>query len=130
MPGAWRGLSLLIAAHVVFAPIALADDPADAAGLRLFEEKIEPVLKIECYHCHSKNAEKLKGGLLLDSRAAMLKGGDTGPAVVPHKSDDSLLIQALRHEGGLAMPPKKPKLSDAAISGLCELGEPGRAAAA
>ena len=58
----------------------------------------------------------MKGGLRLDSRAAMLQGGDTGPAVVPGEVDESLLILAIRHEEGLAMPPKKPKLPDAAIA--------------
>src|SRR4051812_28335815 len=110
-----RCISFVFAVLLVLAPFARADDPLNAEGLRLFEEKIEPVLKAECYHCHSRNAEKLKGGLLLDSRAAMVKGGDTGPAVVPNQSDESLLIQAIRHEGGLAMPPKKPRLSDATI---------------
>ena len=47
--------------------------------------------KSECYRCHSATAEKLKGGLLLDSREGMLAGGDTGPAVVPGKSGESLL---------------------------------------
>jgi len=114
VPGALCCLSLLIASQIAFAPSARAEETA--ARLRFFEEKIEPVLKSECYHCHSRNAEKLKGGLLLDSQAAMLKGGDSGPAVVPNKSDESLLIQALRHEGDLAMPPKKPRLSDATIA--------------
>src|SRR5215471_7197231 len=107
---------------------ARAEDAADEAGVRLFEEKIAPVLKAECYRCHSEDAEKLRGGLRLDSRAGMLKGGDTGPAVVPGKSDDSLLIQAIRHQGDLAMPPKKPKLSDATIADFVrwiDLGAPG-----
>src|SRR5579863_5757057 len=110
------GAVFVIAALVAPASVVRADDDPTAAGLRLFDEKIEPVLKAECYHCHSRNAEKLKAGLLLDSRAAMLKGGDTGPAVVPHKSDESLLIQALRHEGDLAMPPKKTRLAEATIA--------------
>lgn len=112
----WCCLGLLVAGQTVPLPAVLADDPAAPDGIRLFEEKIEPVLKAECYRCHSEDAEKVKGGLLLDSRAGMLKGGETGPAVVPRKSDESLLIQAIRHEGDLAMPPKKPKLSDATIA--------------
>jgi cytochrome c553 len=108
--------------------VARAEDPAADEGRRLFEEKIAPVLKAECYRCHSEDAEKVKGGLLLDSRAGMLKGGDSGPAVVPNKSDESLLIQAIRHDGDLAMPPKKPKLSDDVIAGFAkwiDLGAPG-----
>ena len=70
----------------------------------------------ECYRCHSAQAEKLKGGLRLDSREAMLRGGDTGPAVVPGKSSESLLVHALRHEDGLEMPPKGPGLDGDVIA--------------
>jgi hypothetical protein len=83
--------------------------------MRLFREKVEPVLRAECYRCHSATAEKVKGGLLLDTLAGMLKGGDSGPALVPGHSGDSPLIQAIRHEDGLEMPPKKPKLADQTI---------------
>jgi len=55
----------------------------DLAQLDFFEKKIRPVLSEQCYKCHSATSEKLKGGLRLDSRDAMLKGGDTGPAVAP-----------------------------------------------
>ena len=60
-----------------------AEDKGDAAGLEFFENKIRPVLSENCYKCHSEKAEKVKGGLLLDTREAMLKGGDTGASVVP-----------------------------------------------
>ena len=90
--------------------------PADPDASRLFREKIAPVLKAECYACHSAEAKKLRGGLRLDSREAMLQGGDSGPAVVPGKAGESLLIQAIRHEDGLAMPPKKPKLPEPTIA--------------
>ena len=83
----------------------------DSEGLRIYRQAIEPVLVKECYRCHSAKAEKLKGGLRLDSREAMVRGGDTGPAVVPGKSAESLLVQALRHEDGLEMPPKVPGLA-------------------
>lgn len=109
---------------------AHAAEPAGAEGLRYFREKIEPVLVSECYECHSSRAEKVKGGLRLDSRAAMLEGGDTGPAVVPGEVDASLLILAIRHEDGLAMPPKSPKLPDAAIAEFAtwvEMGAPAPA---
>ena len=91
-------------------------EPTEQEGVRLFREKVEPVLRAECYRCHSADAEKVKGGLLLDSRAGMLGGGDTGPAVVPGKSGESLLIQAIRHEDGLEMPPKKPRLPEPTIA--------------
>lgn len=103
--------ALLIIAHqIVFASVAQTAEADQADGTRFFREKIEPVLKANCYGCHSTGAEKVRGGLLLDSRAGVLEGGDSGPAVVPGKSDESLLIQAIRHEEGLAMPPRKPRL--------------------
>src|SRR5437899_3854971 len=74
-----------------------------------FERKIRPVLAEHCYKCHSADAEKakkLKGGLRLDTRDGLRKGGDSGPAVVPGKVDDSRLVKALRYDGDLKMPPK------------------------
>lgn len=89
---------------------------ADPEETRFFREKIEPVLKSECYSCHARTAKEVQGELLLDSRSGMLRGGESGPAVKPGKVSESLLIQALKHEGGLAMPPKKAKLADATIA--------------
>ena len=79
-----------------FCSFAISAEPDDA---RFFREKIEPVLKAQCFGCHSQQADEVKGGLRLDSKAALLRGGDTGPAVVVGKAGESLLIQALRHEG-------------------------------
>ena len=67
-------------------------------GLDFFEAKIRPVLVKHCYECHSVGAaakNNLKGGLLLDSRDGSRKGGESGPAVVPGKPAESLLINAL-----------------------------------
>ena len=86
---------------------AHADDP-DRKALDFFESRIRPMLVSHCYECHSAAAAargKLKAGLFLDSKEGTLKGGESGPAVVPGKPDDSLLITALRHDG-LEMPPK------------------------
>lgn len=87
----------------------------DDEGSRFFRERIEPVLVVQCYECHSGGAKQLEGGLRLDSSGGMLRGGDSGPAVVKSDSKSSLLIQAIRHENGLAMPPKKERLSDQVI---------------
>ena len=71
-----------------------------------FERQIRPLLVEHCYECHSANAEKVRGGLLLDTRDALRVGGVRGPAVVPGKLDVSLLIQAIRHDHpDLQMPP-------------------------
>jgi hypothetical protein len=72
-----------------------------------FESKIRPVLVKQCYECHSADAKKLGGKLLLDAPSEMIAGGESGPSLIPGKPDDSLIIQALRYDG-LEMPPKKP----------------------
>ena len=59
-----------------------------AAGLAFFEKKIRPVLVEHCYKCHSASSEKVKGGLLLDTREGIRKGGESGHAVVPKNLDD------------------------------------------
>src|SRR5688500_17213808 len=56
-----------------------------AADLTFFETKIRPVLSEHCYKCHSKEADKVRGGLLIDSREAILHGGNSGPSIVPGK---------------------------------------------
>jgi hypothetical protein len=89
---------------------------AEEEGNRFFKEKIQPVLEKNCFECHSPEAKKIKGGLLLDTVANIRKGGDSGPAIVPGDPAKSLLIQAIRHEGDLQMPPKKPKLADDVIA--------------
>ncbi len=106
----------------VFDPMANAAEPD---GIRFFREKVEPVLKEACYRCHSEQADEVQGGLLLDSRASLLRGGDSGPALVAGKSGESLLIQAIRHEAGLAMPPNKPKLSQRTIADFVKWVEMG-----
>ena len=95
----------------------------DAAGIEFFEKKIRPVLLQHCYECHATEAKSIKGGLLLDSREAVQKGGDSGAAVVPKNVADSLLIDALRHEG-LEMPPKG-KLPDSVIADFVKWVEMG-----
>lgn len=83
--------------------------------VEFFENRIRPVLAQECYECHNSNG-KAKGGLVLDHRAKLLEGGEHGAVVVPFKPEESLLIQAIRHdEEDLAMPDSGPKLDDAII---------------
>ena len=90
-----------------------------ASQAEFFENKVRPVLSKHCYKCHSAEATKVKGGLLLDTRESTLKGGDTGPALVPGDAEKSLLIKAIRYtDPDLQMPPKGEKLSDAQIAGL------------
>ena len=84
--------------------------------LEFFESRIRPVLVQHCYKCHSaeaRKADKLKGGLVLDDRIGMRRGGESGPVFVPGDVEESLLLSALRHED-LEMPPKG-KLPDPVI---------------
>ncbi len=107
---------------LAFPSAVRADGPP---RLEFFEKRIRPVLIRHCYECHSSVATELKGGLRLDSRSGIRKGGETGAAVVPGKVADSLLIAALRHKS-LKMPPDK-KLPDAVIADFVnwvELGAP------
>lgn len=85
--------------------------------MSFFEQKIRPVLADHCYQCHSATAVKLKGGLALDSKERALKGGKSGPAIIPSNPDASLLLQAMRHaEPDLEMPPEEKKLPDEVIA--------------
>lgn len=108
--------SLLAAGNVSPALCAAATDAAlPSDQIEFFEKKIRPVLADHCYKCHSAGAERIKGGLLLDSREGWMKGGDSGPALVPGKPAESLLIKAVRYtDQDLQMPPKE-KLSDQQI---------------
>jgi hypothetical protein len=73
-------------------------------GIAFFEAKIRPVLIDNCYQCHSRDAQELQGGLVLDNRDGLLKGGDSGPAVLPGNPAESLLLQSLKYEA-YEMPP-------------------------
>ncbi len=96
----------------------LAVQPS-AAQLDFFEKRIRPILAERCYECHS-TGKKQKGGLSLDTRESVLKGGDTGPALVAGNPEKSLLIEAVRYTNhDLQMPPKK-RLTDSEMKALEE----------
>ncbi len=101
-------------AWVLLTGVVSADPGAD-----FFETKVRPVLVEHCYPCHSAQAGKQRGGLRLDTRDGLLKGGDSGPALVPGKPSASLLVKAIRHVDDLKMPPKS-KLPDAAVADLVD----------
>ena len=114
----FSAVCLLGAGFLRFAS-ALAEEPKPDQ-IDFFEKKIRPVLVERCYKCHSAAAEKIKGGLLLDSREGMLKGGESAkPAIVARDAEKSRLIEAIRYgNDDLQMPPKKAggKLSDEQIT--------------
>jgi hypothetical protein len=91
---------------------------AQDAGIEFFEKKIRPILVEHCYECHAVGAKKVRGQLLLDSRAGVRKGGLSGPAIEPGDPDKSLLIKAVRYgDPDMKMPPKG-KLPAALIADL------------
>ncbi|HEY2155128.1 MAG TPA: PSD1 and planctomycete cytochrome C domain-containing protein [Isosphaeraceae bacterium] len=103
------------------APVsARAGDPS---GDEFFETQVRPLLVARCAECHGGSA-KVKGGLRLTSREAVLKGGDSGPAAVPGKPDESAIVAAIRYVEEPRMPPKA-KLVDAEIGVLTKWVERG-----
>jgi hypothetical protein len=111
-------LAGLAIAFVGFARASLAADEQSTRSIEFFEKKIRPILREHCTKCHGDDARKVKGGLRLDSREALLHGGDSGPAVVPGKPENSRLIEAISYKNvDLQMPPKG-KLPEAAIADL------------
>lgn len=107
-------LAVLLALNFSRSPAA---EP-DAGTIAHFEKQVRPLLVEHCHECHSTKANKTRGGLALDSREAILKGGDSGPAVVPGKPEKSLLVSAVHAtKSELQMPPKG-KLRPAQIAAL------------
>jgi mono/diheme cytochrome c family protein len=89
---------------------------AEDQGIEFFERRIRPIFAEHCQECHGAGT-KQRGNLVLDSKEALLRGGDTGPAIIPGDPEKSLLIQAVRQDGDLAMPPER-KLSAEQIATL------------
>lgn len=115
--GSWLTAQVLPAAEkspLTASPIAAAKMPVPAAE-EFFEKEVRPLLVKRCYECHA--GAKSMGGLRLTSRAEILKGGASGPAAVPGKPRDSLLVEAIEHAGGMEMPPKG-KIPDREIATL------------
>src|SRR4051812_38103866 len=95
--------------------LAAAPPEFTAAQISLFENEAKPLLEAKCFRCHG--GEKVKGELRLNSREAVLKGGESGPAVDLAKPAESRLLKAINYANGLEMPPSG-KLSDKEIDVL------------
>src|SRR5579883_1333607 len=102
----------------LFSSAIVTAAPEDRAGFEFFEKKVRPVLVEHCYACHSTEAKKRRGGLLLDTRDGIRKGGDTGPAVVPGKPSDSFLLTTVQYADPQIKMPPKGKLPPAVIADL------------
>jgi hypothetical protein len=98
----------LFVAVLIGSAVPLSAAPSEN-DLTFFETNIRPLLADQCLECHSVRSGKRKGGLLLDSRSGIAQGGDSGPALIPGKPDESRIVIAARgHDADLRMPPKKP----------------------
>ena len=103
---------------VLVASVSGGGEGGMTPGARIFVNKVRPVLEQKCFACHTSDE---RGGLRLDSRDRILKGGGRGPAVIPGNPEQSLIIAALRHEReDLRMPRNAAKLSDSEIQGFVE----------
>ena len=101
--------STVLALGVAFL-LTFAASRAFGEDFEFFEKNVRPVLAERCYKCHSVASGKSKGGLLLDTKDGLLKGGDNGPAIVPRDPGKSRLIEAVRYGNpDLQMPPPKDK---------------------
>lgn len=123
LPGAsMAGRVFSLPFHIFFVACLLlcdalgAQEEVDSEGLQFFEKHIRPVLVKECYDCHSAESDEIEGGLTLDTRVGIRKGGDRGPAVVPGHVRQSLLIEAIRHTDDDLKMPQEKKLSAEVIS--------------
>jgi mono/diheme cytochrome c family protein len=124
-------MEALASASVLLAAISVGHPPAvhgeenkvlTPDHIRFFNEQVRPVLAQNCYKCHTTEA---MGGLKLDSRPNVLKGGESGAVVVLGDPDKSLLIQAVRQTGDLKMPPEGPKLNDSDVAKLVQWVQDG-----
>jgi hypothetical protein len=110
---AWIFLLVLLGLLVDPGTLRAAGEPS-AALADFFEKEIRPILVEKCLECHGE--KRPKGGLTLASRASVLRGGDSGPAALPGKPDESLLVRAVRHTEKRRMP--REKLTDRQIEVL------------
>ncbi len=107
-------ITRLAAAALILAWAAQGQDKSSPEGLEFFEQKIRPALAKNCYACHSSASKVMMAGLSLESRESIRRGCANGPAILPGKPDESLLVKAIRHEGR-QMPPAG-KLPDSMIA--------------
>src|SRR5262245_24212332 len=91
-----RALQMWVVCVPLLAAGGVAAEEPTREQVEFFEKKIRPVLVAQCYKCHSSQSAKVKGGLVLDTREGLRKGGDSGPTLVPGDAEGSRLLKALR----------------------------------
>jgi hypothetical protein len=122
--GALAGAALLLAA--ASSARSAGNAAADPQHAQFYDQQVKPILEHACLKCHGGEA-KIKGGLRLTTRAALLKGGETGPAVDPLAPDKSLLLKAISYKDeDLQMPPKEqlPAEQIATLTKWVRMGAP------
>lgn len=135
MPETRRWWTISLVCVGVITSLCAADDPKansdakatfDDASLEFFEKEVRPILTARCLECHGTGQGDPKGGLSLTSRAGAIKGGDTGPAVVPGNLKESLLVSAIEYGDLYQMPPKSkmPAKEIATLTKWVEMGAP------
>src|SRR3982751_5220060 len=103
----YRALTVTFLAALGVPAFAAATAGPTKQQVEFFENKIRPIFQENCYKCHSVDASKSKGGLTMDTKAGLLKGGDNGPIIVPGDVDKSQIVNAIRYlDPDLQMPPK------------------------
>jgi mono/diheme cytochrome c family protein len=107
-----------------------AGSTSGEAGTLFFESRVRPILAEHCYRCHGPDSGEGKAKLRVDALESLLRGGESGPAIIRGRPDQSLLILAVRHEGGVSMPPKKklPQAQIDALTAWVKMGSPWTAA--
>ena len=115
---AWFAGFGVVASGLIAVQLGTVAAQDNAARPEYYTTKVKPIFEAQCGNCHMDGYRK--GGLAMDTRAGMLKGGRDGAALVPGDPEKSLLVKLIRHEGPvddpMPMPPKKPKMSDAEIA--------------
>ena len=117
MRGVFAGCAIVAIGLISFklGTVGAQDDPSRPA---YYTTKVKPIFDANCARCHG--GANHRGGLNIDTREAMLKGGHDGSVLVPGDPSKSLLVKLIRHEGPaddpMPMPPNKPKISDADIA--------------
>src|SRR4051812_7845174 len=115
-----------LAAALLAAPAAAQAPPDDPSAVEFFEKQVRPLLVDNCYNCHSASTNA-KGELRVDDRNGLLQGGNNGPAVVPGKPAESLILRAVLHAEGVPKMPPKKKLTGEQVADLTRWIEAGAA---
>lgn len=120
-----KTIPCVVSALLLFSVPCLAGFDDGKSGTDYFETHIRPVLVDYCYECHSSESDEPAGGLLLDTRQGLRRGGETGPAIVPGETSESLLISAIEYND-LEMPPNEQLSTDqvARFRKWIEMGAP------